>query len=174
MKKCNRCKIEKQIESFAKNSRNKDGKQNTCKACHSELYIERSSRYEKNFSVPDFKKCNDCNLILPSNDFYQSSKRSDGLYSYCKDCSNLRTKASTFGLTIESLKQKLSEQPICEVCGSSQKLVIDHDHSCCPGKGSCGECIRGILCTSCNLAEGHIKNSQNAKRLFEYLLRNKR
>lgn len=34
---------------------------------------------------------------------------------------------------------------------------IDHDHSCCPGATSCGECIRGILCGGCNTAFGRLE-----------------
>lgn len=39
------------------------------------------------------------------------------------------------------------------------KLVIDHDHACCPGKRSCGNCVRGLLCSSCNIAAGMADNN---------------
>lgn len=38
-------------------------------------------------------------------------------------------------------------------------MHIDHDHSCCPGKGSCGKCVRGILCRNCNVGLGFLKDS---------------
>ena len=43
----------------------------------------------------------------------------------------------------------------CEFCErrlhrKGQGPQIDHDHRCCPGSESCGKCIRGILCSSCN------------------------
>jgi hypothetical protein len=30
---------------------------------------------------------------------------------------------------------------------------VDHDHACCQKKNrSCGKCIRGLLCHTCNIA----------------------
>jgi hypothetical protein len=52
----------------------------------------------------------------------------------------------------------------CECCGErlptedgKVRCVVDHDHDCCPGHVSCGECVRGILCHRCNTAAGAIE-----------------
>jgi hypothetical protein len=35
---------------------------------------------------------------------------------------------------------------------------IDHDHACCATrKRSCGKCIRGILCSNCNIGIGNLQ-----------------
>lgn len=34
-------------------------------------------------------------------------------------------------------------------------LDVDHDHDCCPGTYSCGKCIRGLLCRSCNIKRSY-------------------
>lgn len=58
----------------------------------------------------------------------------------------------------------------CDVCGGHTDLVVDHNHNCCPGKTSCGECIRGVLCGACNKAEGFLRSSPElAMRLANYL-----
>jgi hypothetical protein len=41
---------------------------------------------------------------------------------------------------------------------SKRRLHVDHDHTCCPGTESCGRCIRGLLCGSCNAALGHARD----------------
>lgn len=55
----------------------------------------------------------------------------------------------------------------CDICGDKTTLTkrghflwrIDHDHSCCKGKNTCGNCVRGVLCHSCNLGIGLFKDS---------------
>src|SRR5271165_5798167 len=36
-------------------------------------------------------------------------------------------------------------------------IHIDHNHKCCAGKRSCGKCIRGLLCSRCNVLLGFVE-----------------
>lgn len=51
----------------------------------------------------------------------------------------------------------------CAICLSTAKLNRDHDHSCCDVvvTKSCGECIRGYICTPCNRALGLFKDDKD-------------
>ncbi len=76
---------------------------------------------------------------------------------------------SKFGLTPEDYEDMLTEQGgVCAICkkpethtykGRVTELVVDHDRGCCPGKKSCGACIRGLLCHNCNAALGMFRDS---------------
>jgi len=34
---------------------------------------------------------------------------------------------------------------------------MDHDHKCCSSRHSCGKCVRGLLCSRCNLLLGVVE-----------------
>lgn len=47
---------------------------------------------------------------------------------------------------------------LCAICGHNAGRYgyhIDHDHKCRSGTTSCGGCVRGLLCPSCNISLGH-------------------
>lgn len=65
--------------------------------------------------------------------------------------------ARRYGLSHEQVAEVLARRE-CSVCGAKTDIAaaIDHDHACCPGRFSCGKCVRGVLCTSCNMAIGYV------------------
>jgi len=61
---------------------------------------------------------------------------------------------------------------VCGICKSpTSGWVTDHDHSCCPGKKSCGSCIRGVLCNNCNAGLGMFGDDpERLSNAVEYLM----
>lgn len=142
--------------------------------------MERSSKHGRiNHLAPEGHKwCDRCSQFLPVHEFYPSSP-------YCKPCNKsyqkerraldpdryLRNKKTQrlkrFTMTSEDFDTLLASQGgVCAICrqdlqhDTNQRLSVDHDHSCCSGKGeSCGRCIRGILCSNCNSGLGHFRDS---------------
>lgn len=60
-----------------------------------------------------------------------------------------------FKLTPEQWDLKFAAQGgVCAICveppQEGVRLAVDHDHACCPGKYSCGKCVRALLCNKCN------------------------
>ena len=63
----------------------------------------------------------------------------------------------------------------CEICGTTawgkdSHGSIDHDHTCCLGDRTCGKCIRGVLCQSCNRVLGvFAEDIDRFQKTIEYL-----
>jgi len=88
-----------------------------------------------------------------------------------------RHKTALYNLS-KSYDQLLIDQKNC--CAScfrertvNEIFMVDHDHSCCSTtKKSCGKCVRGLVCRSCNTALGFVKDSKkHLQQLIDYLER---
>lgn len=81
----------------------------------------------------------------------------------------------TYHLTPERYAEMMAEQDgKCKCCREDfgfKRICVDHDHSCCPAGGSCGKCIRGLLCARCNVMVGYWEqfNGDAGKAITEYL-----
>lgn len=132
------------------------------------------------------KKCKDCGCEKSLNDFYTSTKGKFGRSSYCKECELHRNKQyrlawnqekktkysrnsvlRKFNISSQRFEEILEEQEFrCAICKVSQEdltrnFAVDHDHSCCPGDNSCGNCVRGLLCHRCNTGIALLGESQD-------------
>lgn len=118
-----------------------------------------------------FKYCGDCqsDVQRERNDRKNAARRLDGtLDDETRRQKRRRANIGRYGITVERYDEMLAAQHgVCAICGkppsgkgtSGQSLHVDHDHSCCPGTKSCGECVRGLLCSNCNMGIGYLKDN---------------
>ena len=108
--------------------------------------------------------CLRCREIKPVSDFPSETRTSH----VCRSCARLHRVEKMYGLPAEKYLELLKTQNHqCAICfqgetweqfGKIVPLSVDHDHSCCPGKKSCGNCVRGLLCASCNHGLGKFES----------------
>jgi hypothetical protein len=156
MKKCKRCDNYKSINDFPNDKSRQDGKHPYCKLCRSQdnkKYIKenpearekrRRRSYEWKLKNPERYK----QLIKKWKNDNQEHKamldRKSVLWSH-------------YRLTIENYLEILDRQNgLCAICEKNKKLYVDHDHSCCPDKVTCGRCVRGLVCQKCNMMMHYI------------------
>ncbi len=138
---CTKCKTQKDLDDFHKNKNNPDGRSYQCKTCS----IKRTMDW----------------FLAQSPDVIKAI--------------NIRRYYRRYGMSRDEFLRRVDiQQNRCKVCGShprkGEQLCVDHDHACCPGKRSCGKCVRDLLCHRCNIILGMVnENSDLLEKLANYL-----
>lgn len=155
MKTCSRCKKAKEPSEFSKNSRTKSGLHSYCQQCSREKSREWARKNPERHKDNAKKWQQDNPDRVAQHAFKRRIKR--------------------YGIEVNQYLLLLNQQGgRCKVCGRpglGTSLVVDHDHKCCsdPGK-SCGACVRGLLCTQCNIMLGMAgDNVEILKSAIKYL-----
>jgi len=119
---------------------------------------------KRNVTIRDLegrKFCYKCRAYLNPNRFGPSKIEADGLNANCERCI-LAPRLVAYGITWEQYDVMWQAQGrACAICKQppGRRPDVDHDHACCPGTGSCGKCVRGLLCFNCNSAIGKFKDN---------------
>lgn len=140
---CKKCEKHKVLSSFKKDRYCTRGYRNICKQC----IARRQREYWKN-NPEQYEKHKE---RVKKND---SKKRAHSRHKISKE-------------DYKSLLDKY--RGLCWSCKDREGSCIDHDHRCCSGKFSCGQCVRGILCNQCNTALGLLGDSPSVvEKLLAY------
>ncbi len=129
-----------------------------CFECHTTFpFSFPGSHIVKQGNGPQKFYCPTCNVLLSKYNHLVPNHHSL-LYFY---------KLTPVGYIKLLIRQRFS----CALCHTSDvKLVVDHDHSCCPGRESCGKCVRGLVCYNCNIFLGRYDtNPDILQQTHEYL-----
>lgn len=130
------------------------------------------------------KQCRACGHTKPVGEFYPRQGRNLITGNTCKACVCNRKKARKdhpyevinrlYGIDFNGLG--VAQGGLCGVCAMLSKgydansAVVDHNHKCCPGKKSCGKCVRGLIHRKCNLLIGFAEdNTELLAQAIRYL-----
>lgn len=141
------------MSDFRRQAKNPDGLFPWCKACqgaYNREYAKDPGNHSRRLA---WRRVNES---------YDRSQRAQYLY----------------GVNVSDLLA--AQDGRCAICGTDdaggrwKTWHVDHDSTCCPRKRqrTCGACVRGLLCSSCNLMLGHAKDSpERLRAAAEYVER---
>lgn len=119
------------------------------------------------------KLCIDCQMWWPTSMYGNAHKAPDGLVAKCNSCRYYERLKKAYGLDIRQYLELLQRQDSkCAICKQhfEDQPCVDHDHDCCPGVKTCGNCIRGLLCRTCNSGIGLLgDNAVGVRQALIYL-----
>jgi hypothetical protein len=168
---CVRCNLPKKPSEFGKSNRTPTGLRPQCKKCRNEEYgrdaerkkAAKRERYKNDIEYRERVK-------LAAHDYHHGIVKAnpEKPKETWQEANHRAGLKYLFKMTRQQYKAKSAAQnDVCLICKRSAEeadprtkhLSVDHDHSCCPGKHSCGKCIRGLLCSPCNAAIGRLNDS---------------
>jgi hypothetical protein len=130
--------------------------QNYCSSHYSRLQVSGDVKSNIPIKILFYGK-DKCDVV-----FCNNKHKARGL------CNTHDATKRTYNLSSDQLVEMLSRS--CEICGTIDNLSIDHDHSCCKGRSSCGQCVRGTVCQNCNRSMGQAKDNPDIlRKLANYL-----
>ena len=104
--------------------------------------------------------CTKCKTDKPASAEYfpLHNKKINGLDSWCRECragyrSGINRGMFRDVISDEALKELKASVTQCVICGSQEKLVVDHDHK--TGR------VRSLLCMQCNAGLGNFRENIN-------------
>lgn len=138
----------------------------SCRTCRDD-----QQRAYRRKTVDERTHCRRGHLLTEKN----TKVRKNGVRQ-CGDCNRDRAYYHRYGLTLEQYNAMHDDQSgHCLGCDREQVegerwLAVDHDRACCSGDQSCGKCVRGLLCTPCNMAVGLLRDDVDTlRRLADYV-----
>lgn len=134
LKNCAICHTDKPVEDFSPQTTGRMGRFGYCKECYN----------AKRRNDPEIRKqrrtyARGRHHILKSEPEYKAARRE-------------RRILHRYGLSISEYDWLFSLHDGCWLCGELGAKDVDHDHSRPHSqyRSGCRECIRGVLCNSCN------------------------
>ena len=151
MKKCSRCKKEKDFSEFGKEKKGKNGLKSICKKCctkRQKIYLqsERGKIVKKRYAQSEKGK-------IATKRYYQHNKET---YAKHSKLNSHRHNLKRHNLTLTDYDQMFDKQNgNCAICGLpelTRRLAVDHNHK--TGK------VRALLCLRCNMELGVYENKR--------------
>ena len=151
MKRCAGCGGVKKATEYHRNRTAKDGLHPRCKECRkAELDTPRAKSYRKEY----YRKNKNAHKEALRRWYRENPEKvaEHRLWTH-------------YRITPAEYEAILVRQGgRCAVCGATEpggagRWHVDHDHGCCATVRSCGECVRGLLCTRCNVGMGMFGDS---------------
>ena len=139
-----KCKCDCGSISIVDGSNLRSGKTSCCYQC--------GRKKTRKFTIHE-KYCPCCKDWLPLEEFAdEPTNLPSGKRGFCFICDAARRHHITKKNFLDMVDRQNNK---CAIIGCDRQAThIDHNHKCCPGKHSCGKCIRGVLCAQHNTGLG--------------------